>query len=104
MEIGLGLLMKLGPEVVTARSLEVPACGTFLLAERTHKHQELFEEGKDAEFFSTVEELVDKARFYLKHATARQRIARSGYDRFMSGPARLDRQVALLMEQLTSIR
>lgn len=104
MEIGLGLLMKLGPEVVTARSLEVPACGTFLLAERTHKHQELFEEGKDAEFFSSVEELVDKARFYLEHATARQRIARSGFDRFMSGPARLDRQVALLMEQLTSIR
>jgi spore maturation protein CgeB len=41
----------------------------------------LFDEGKEAEFFGSMEELIDKSRFYLLRAEARQRIARSGRER-----------------------
>lgn len=87
-KIGLGLLSKYIPEQHTTRSFEIPAAGTFMLAERTPDHLGFFEEGIEADFFSTKEELVDKARFYLANSAVREKIAmagrvrclRSGYD------------------------
>lgn len=77
-QIGLGILSGHVPDTWTTRSVEIPACGTFMLAERTDDHQALFEEGKEAEFFGSVEELEEKARFYLEHEGARRRIAEAG--------------------------
>lgn len=77
-KIGLGLLGKHIPETSTTRTFEIPAMGTFLLAERTALHQQLFDEGTEAEFFSSDDEMLDKTRFYLKDDEARQRIAAAG--------------------------
>lgn len=65
----------------TRRVFEIPACGAFLLCERTPVMQELYEEGKEAEYFSSVEEFVDKATFYTREEAARKRIAQAGYRR-----------------------
>ncbi|WP_126455640.1 CgeB family protein [Sulfuriflexus mobilis] len=80
-KIGLGLLGKHIPETSTTRSFEIPAVGTFLLAERTTIHQELFEEEVEAEFFADDLELIDKIKFYLKNIRSRERIASAGYQR-----------------------
>lgn len=79
--IGLCFLSKRYPETTTTRTFEIPGCRTFMLAERTEHHRELFEEGKEAEFFDSPEELVDKIRHYLLHPDQRQRIAAAGYER-----------------------
>jgi hypothetical protein len=63
------------------RSVEIPACGGFMLAQRTATHQELFQEDVEAVFFDGDEEMIDKVRFYLRHEEARQRIARAGYEK-----------------------
>jgi spore maturation protein CgeB len=79
--IGLGLLAKYIPEQHTTRTFEIPAAGSFLLAERTAEHQALFQEGLEAEYFETSEELVSKVKYYLEHEGARARIAERGRER-----------------------
>lgn len=77
-QIGLGLLSKYCLDQFTTRSFEIPAAGTMLIAERTEEHQELFEEGHEAEFFSDADELNDKIGFYINHESARCSIAEKG--------------------------
>jgi hypothetical protein len=81
---GIGFLRKACPDQHTTRTFEIPACGSLLLAERI-QHQELFEEGKEAEFFSSSEELLEKTKFYCSNESATKRIAEGGYKRCRKG-------------------
>lgn len=80
-DIGLCFLSKRYPETTTTRTFEIPACGTFMLAERTPDHLRLFAEGEEAEFFGDKVELAEKIRFYLANPQQRKRIAAAGYAR-----------------------
>jgi len=80
-KIGLCFVSELNGNQTAGRSFEIPACGTFLLAMRTKQHTECYLEGKEAEFFSSNQELVQKARYYLEHDDQRKEIALRGYQR-----------------------
>ena len=78
-------LRKVCQDQHTTRTFEIPACGSMLLADRTEQHREFFEEGKEAEFFASCEELLDKTKFYCSNESARKRVAEAGYLRCKQG-------------------
>ncbi len=65
----------------TTRTYEIPACGGFMLHERTDEVLELFEEGKEIACFGDVRELAEKIEYYLAHPDERAKIAAAGYAR-----------------------
>jgi len=99
-KIGLGLLSKYIPEQHTTRSFEIPAAGTFLLAERTAEHQGFFEEGNEAEFFDSHDELISKAKFYLANDVARNRIAERGRERCRRSGYDTDSVLSRILEEI----
>lgn len=77
-KINMNFLRKINRDEVTSRSVEIPACGGFMLGERTARHLEFFKEGEEAEFFSSNDEMLEKVRSYLENDEQRWAIARAG--------------------------
>lgn len=90
-KISLCFLRKINSDLQTSRTMEIPACGGFMMAERTSEHLRLFEEDQEAVFFSSDEELLKKCTYYLKNEHTRIQIAKRGHLRcHESGYSNLD--------------
>ena len=99
-KIALCFLAKCVPETTKTRTFEIPATGTFMLAERTDDHLALFQEGKEAEFFGSDEEMVDKIRFYLANDGARTRIAAAGRERCLKSGYSDEHQLRRMLDAM----
>lgn len=101
--INLAFLRKINRDQQTDRSVVIPACGGFLLGERTAEHRRLFEEGTEAEFFASDEELLAKARYYLEHEERRAAIAAAGRRRCLDSGYSLKEKLRLMLRDALSI-
>lgn len=77
--ININFLRKANRDSITSRSIEVPACGGFMIAERTKQHLLIFNEGVEAEFFSSNEELLLKIQYYLANPSKAKIVAKNGF-------------------------
>lgn len=103
-KVNLCFLRKINRDEVTSRSVEIPACEGFMLGERTKRHLDFFEEGKEAEFFDSASEMLEKVRYYLKHDAKREQIARSGRGRCVASGYSMRAQLGVMLCTAFSLR
>jgi spore maturation protein CgeB len=91
-KVNLGLLSSWSGDAITQRSIELPACGAFMLAERTGEHRLHFTDGEEAVFFEGTDDCVRKVAHWVAADEARAGIAAAGRARcLISGYAYDDR-------------
>ncbi len=67
-----------------------------MLAERTPEHLQLFEESREAAYFSSVGELIEKTKYYVAHDRERLEIAKNARERCLrSGYSNAERMKAV---------
>lgn len=79
--VNLGLVSKGNRDLHTTRSLEIPAIGGLLCAERTSEHLAMFVEGEEALYWDSEEECAAVCLSVLKDEPRRLRIAAAGHAR-----------------------
>jgi spore maturation protein CgeB len=99
-KINLSFVTEDNEDDIAHKAVEIAACGGFLLALRTPGHQAIFDEDREAVFFSSVEECADKARFYLNRPDLREAIAARGRERAVRSGYDNDTQLARILNRL----
>jgi spore maturation protein CgeB len=82
-KVNLGLLSKGNRDLHTTRSVEIPALGGLLCAERTSEHLSMYAEGQESLFWKDVEECAAMCSFALANEARRMSIAKAGHQRVM---------------------
>lgn len=100
-KITLGFLRKENRDEYTQRSLEIPACGGLLLAERSVFHKKLFEENKEAVFFNAddTKELKNKIKWLLNNPNIAEDIRVSGTKKVIRGKFSYENRINQLIER-----
>lgn len=77
-KVNLGLLSKENRDLHTTRSLEIPALGGLMCAERTLEHSAMYSEGEEALFWKDAEECAAMCKYALADEDRRQSLADAG--------------------------
>lgn len=80
-KINLNMTIKPIQTGLSLRVFDVIGCGGFLLTNYQEELPEMYELGVEVETFTSKEELLDKAEFYLNNEEARKKIALAGLER-----------------------
>lgn len=100
-DISLCFLRKMNKDLQTTRTMEIPACGSLLMAERTVEHERLFKEDEEAVFFSNNEELLEKCTYYLSHPDDLKRVSNAGYQRCQSSGYSNDKTIKRILDEIS---
>ncbi|MFD0791979.1 glycosyltransferase [Mucilaginibacter litoreus] len=103
-KICLGLLSKGNRDLHTQRSLEVPFAGGLLCAERTSEHLDLYEEGKDAVFWSDAKECIKVCRWLIDKDSHRKKIVYNGMQRVRSNKVGNEDVCEQILKEVESLK
>jgi spore maturation protein CgeB len=82
-KISIGMLSKGNRDLHTTRSMEIPALGGLLCAERTDEHLALYRDGEEAVFWSDGHECARACADLLADEPRRRAIASRGHQRYL---------------------
>jgi spore maturation protein CgeB len=97
----LGFLRKHNRDLITQRSIEVPAMGRPMLAERTDEHDQHFVDGAEYVGFGSDEEMIEKARALIADPNLRRSIGAAGRRRCLESGYDVDALARLIAQTLS---
>jgi hypothetical protein len=108
-KINLGILSEArqgssSGDLVTARTFHIPACGGFMLHERTEEVAEFFEEGRECGMFAGAPEMVDKVGYYLDRPGEREAVAEAGHLRCLNSGHSVDDRARAMLAKVEQLR
>tara|TARA_S200000501_G_scaffold116805_1_gene109749 strand:+ start:1110 stop:2105 length:996 start_codon:yes stop_codon:yes gene_type:complete len=83
-KIAIALYSDDNKDSITARSLEIPAIGTFLISKKTSSMVNIYKENKEVVFFNSPSECFKKCKFYLKNDKNREAIAKNAQKKVLN--------------------
>lgn len=98
-KIVLNIAMK---EDLNMRCFEALGTGSFLLTDWVPYIDEVFEDGKHLVLYRTLDEAVDKAKYYLAHDSEREKIAQAGYEHVMANHT-IDHRANVMLSRINSL-
>ena len=108
-KVNLGILSEMrkgasSGDLITARTFHIPACGGFMLHERTCEVSEFFVEGRECGMFDGAKEMVEKVGYYLEHAAERETVAEAGHVRCLHSGNSVDDRVRAILAKVEELR
>lgn len=95
-KINLNITSRTIESGIPQRVFDILACGGFCLTNYQPEIAELFEDGVELVMYTDMEDLLQKAEYYLAHEEERQQIARAGYEKVKGSFSIRDRIVELI--------
>ena len=101
-KVALCFFSKLNRDTYTRRCFEIPATGTMLLSEYSDDIASLYAAGKEADFFKSKQEMINKLRLYLEDGNLRRQVAEGGHQRAIRDGHDIVSRMAKVVEQVGS--
>ena len=83
-KINLNMTIKPIQTGLPLRIFDIMGCGGFVMTNYQSEIEDLFEIGTDLETYASLDELIEKCDFYLKHDDIRTKIAQTGYNKVLN--------------------
>lgn len=80
-KIVLNFFREMNDDVMNSRTFEIPASCSCMVSESTAPEFEFFEDGREAVYVDSPNELIEAVKYYLQHDEERETIASAGYER-----------------------
>lgn len=77
-KINLNISLKCIQSGIPLRALDILGCGGFLLSNYQPELAEQFADGEEVVMYTSLEDAVEKCKYYLEHDEERRRIAQNG--------------------------
>ncbi len=108
-KVNLGILSEVrkgasSGDLITARTFHIPACGGFMLHERTAEVRQFFEEGRECGMFAGAEEMVAKVGYYLDRPDEREAVTEAGHLRCLNSGNSVDDRARAILAKVAELR
>jgi spore maturation protein CgeB len=103
-KIALVFLSKINNDTYTRRCFEIPPTKTFMLCEYSNDMNNIFKMGYEADYFNSVDEILEKIEYYLKHPIERQLIADRAYQRLIQDGHEISHRAKQVVQEFSSLK
>jgi len=103
-KIALCFFSKLNRDTYTRRCFEIPATKTLMLSEYSDDVATLYQEGAEADFFKSRDEMMEKIKIYVGDEFARLHVAEGGHHKVLSAGHDVDSRMRTMLGWIAEIR